>query len=337
MPFSRVMRIHHPLLPVVAALALVAMAPSRSTSRPSRHRARHHPAAAQPACGPAFDYQVLLDRLGFSPGEIDGEFGRNTSLAVRAFQDANQLPATGNPTCDTWQKLRSLDGADTAVPYTITPDDVAGPFQPSIPDDLEAQAQLPALAYRSPTEELAERFHASPHVLATLNPGVNLQPGAAIRVPNVPQDIGAVANATAAITSRSFEGLVTRQSSALVVHDAAGRLVFFAPATVGSEHDPLPVGDWKVKGVSWFPKFHYNPKLFWDADPADAKAIVPPGPNNPVGVVWIALDLPHYGIHGTPDPGLVGHSYSHGCVRLTNWDAAMVARAVRPGTVVHFR
>jgi lipoprotein-anchoring transpeptidase ErfK/SrfK len=288
-------------------------------------------------CGSAVDYQVLLDRLGFSPGQIDDQFGRNTELAIRAFQQENNLPPTGTPSCDTWRALRSRDQSDTLVLYTVTADDLAGPFVAAIPNDMEEQAKLPALNYRSPAEELGERFHVSPKLLLTkINPGLSLQAGVTLRVPNVPQDFPALA-AAGDVTSSSFSVEVSRDSSALVLRDAGGRLVFFAPATVGSEHDPLPIGGWKVKGVAWHPVFHYNPDLFWDADPADAKVTVPAGPNNPVGIVWIALDLAHYGIHGTPDPNLVGHSYSHGCIRLTNWDAATVARAVRPGTEVHFR
>ncbi len=288
-------------------------------------------------CGSPVDYQVLLDRLGFSPGEIDNRFGRNTTLAIRAFQEANNLPPAGTPSCDTWQALRSRDSSDTFVPYEVTDADLAGPFEPSIPSDPTAQAKLASLAYRSPLEELAERFHVSPELLGkSLNPGATLQPGVTIRVPNVVPDFPAL-TAGAAVTSHTFVVEVTKDSSALVLRDADDQVVFFAPATVGSTHDPLPIGDWKVRGVSWYPRFHYNPKLFWDADPKDSKETIPSGPNNPVGVVWIALDLRHYGIHGTPDPSLVGHSYSHGCVRLTNWDGARVARAVRPGTVVHFR
>jgi lipoprotein-anchoring transpeptidase ErfK/SrfK len=130
---------------------------------------------------------------------------------------------------------------------------------------------------------------------------------------------------------------VSRDESALRATRADGSLVFFAPVSSGSIHDPLPPGSWKVTGVSWHPVFHYNPDLFWDAKPKDAKATIKAGPNNPVGVVWIALNLEHYGLHGTPEPGHIGHTESHGCVRLTNWDAARVAALVKPGTAVTFK
>ena len=109
-----------------------------------------------------------------------------------------------------------------------------------------------------------------------------------------------------------------------------------APVTSGSEHDPLPIGNWKVAAVQRNPKFHYNPDLFWDANPAHSKATLPPGPNSPVGVLWIGLDKEHYGIHGTAEPSTIGHTTSHGCVRLTNWDAVRLAGLVKPGTPVIF-
>ena len=124
---------------------------------------------------------------------------------------------------------------------------------------------------------------------------------------------------------------VSKADSALRATRADGTLVFFAPVSSGSIHDPLPPGNWKVTGVAWHPVFHYNPNLFWDAKPKDEKATIKAGPNNPVGVVWIALNLEHYGLHGTPEPGNIGHTESHGCVRLTNWDAARVAALVKPG------
>ena len=130
---------------------------------------------------------------------------------------------------------------------------------------------------------------------------------------------------------------VTREDSALRVSRPDGTVVFFAPVTTGSEHDPLPIGDWTVTEVDWHPVFHYNPKLFWDAKPKHTRAEIKRGPNNPVGIVWIDINREHYGLHGSPEPSRIGHTESHGCIRLTNWDAARVASFVRPGTPVLFR
>jgi lipoprotein-anchoring transpeptidase ErfK/SrfK len=129
---------------------------------------------------------------------------------------------------------------------------------------------------------------------------------------------------------------VSKSSSALTVTGPSGRVVMYAPVTTGSEFDPLPIGEWKVNGVSIKPPFNYNPELFWDADPTHSKAKIPPGPNNPVGLVWIDLSKEHYGIHGTPEPTTIGKTESHGCVRLTNWDAVKLAGMVGPGTRVVF-
>jgi lipoprotein-anchoring transpeptidase ErfK/SrfK len=187
------------------------------------------------------------------------------------------------------------------------------------------QARLPRLGYESAEELLGEKFHVHPALLRKLNPGVRLdQPGAQIVAPNVvrpplPKAASVVVNATDVIVS-AFDG--------------DGNLLSQYPATAGSEHDPLPVGKWKITGVAKNPPFHYNPKLFWDADPSHSKAKLAPGPNNPVGVVWIDLSKEHYGIHGTPNPSRVGHAQSHGCIRLTNWDAAELAELVAPGTPV---
>jgi lipoprotein-anchoring transpeptidase ErfK/SrfK len=169
-----------------------------------------------------------------------------------------------------------------------------------------------------------------------MNPGTPFTEGHQIRVPAV-----APFNPE---TKPSFDPLadgvtitVSRDESSLRAAHADGRLVFFAPVTTGSEHDPLPVGVWKVTQIDWHPPFHYNPELFWDAKRNDSKATIKPGPNNPVGVVWISLSLEHYGLHGTPEPGHIGHTESHGCVRLTNWDAVRVASLVKAGTPVLFR
>jgi lipoprotein-anchoring transpeptidase ErfK/SrfK len=128
--------------------------------------------------------------------------------------------------------------------------------------------------------------------------------------------------------------IVSKGESSVRAYNASGALLAFYAATIGSEHDPLPLGEWKIKGVAREPIFHYNPELFWDAKKSADKQTLAPGPNNPVGLAWIDLSKDHYGIHGTPEPGKIGHATSHGCIRLTNWDVLELAAMVRPGTPV---
>jgi lipoprotein-anchoring transpeptidase ErfK/SrfK len=268
--------------------------------------------------------QVLLDRAHCSPGEIDGKSGSNTTRALGAFEKRAGLPVGPAPDEAAWTALEAATGqAPALVEYTLTAEDLAGPFAP-IPEDMMEKAKLAGLGYVSAVEALGERFHASPALLQALNPGIAFDtPGQAIRVPNVHSEAPAV---------HADRVVVDGDSLSVSALDAEGKVIAYYPATIGGEHDPLPVGQWKIQGVAKNPPFFYNPELFWDADESHAKAKIPAGPNNPVGVVWIELSCPKYGIHGTPEPSTVGKTQSHGCVRLTNWDAAELAQLVKPGT-----
>ena len=287
------------------------------------------PAAAMPSKPTDADLQVALERSSFSPGEIDGRAGANTRKALRAFQSSRSLPETDEVSGETWQSLWTVSDGSTWSTYTITADDASGPYLASIPGDMAEKAKLERLGYTSILEMLGERFHAAPEFLRHLNPGSSFAAGDQVKVPNVRL-------APSAVEGGAVRVVVSREAGTLTV-DRDGTVLFFAPVTSGSEHDPLPIGDWKVEGVARDPSYSYNPDLFWDADATDAKATIPPGPNSPVGVVWIDLDKPHYGMHGTPEPRSISRGASHGCVRLTNWDASTLAGLVRPGTPVHFR
>jgi lipoprotein-anchoring transpeptidase ErfK/SrfK len=266
--------------------------------------------------------QILLGRAHFSCGEIDGRFGSNLETTLRAFQQSRNLPVTGVVDAATWGVLNQ-DQAPAVTSVTIEPQDVKGPFVEKIPANLMEQAKLPALGYTSPLEELSERFHSSPEAMEVLNPGADFsRVGQQLTVPNV----------IVMPPGPAARVVVSKGESSVRALDASGKTIAFYMATTGSTHDPLPVGELKIVGVAHNPKFHYNAKLFWDARNKDDRATIQPGPNNPVGVVWIDLSKEHYGIHGTPDPSLVGHAYSHGCIRLTNWDAAELASMVKPGT-----
>ena len=336
------------------------------------------PTTGAPVVSETLAAQIMLDRAGFSPGEIDGKAGANLKRAAMAFQRAQALPESGQIDQMTWQRLSEQAGNQTPLTtYAITDADVAGPFVADIPTDLIAQSKLKALGYRSVLEALAERFHASPVLLQQLNKGAAFATaGEQIVVPNVqPFELAALEQKEAApgrgraqargaapadgrgaapaegrgAAAANGRGrgqpeappaitiAVTKSTSSLTVEDESGRVLFHAPVTSGSEHDPLPIGTWKVTTVQRMPIFNYNPDLFWDANPAHTKAKIAAGPNNPVGVAWIDLSKEHYGIHGAPEPSKVGHVQSHGCVRLTNWDAARVLQWAQAGTVVVFR
>jgi len=311
--------------------------------------------------GQALGVQVALDRAGFSPGEIDGQAGTKTRLALSEFQKSASLQPSGVVDEETLAALRV--SPEPLVSYTITQQDVAGPFIDTMPRDMVDASKLPSLGYTSAVEALAEKFHSSPALLKKLNPGAAWAAGEVIKVPDVePFELpsksdkpAAAAKATAgakpapgarpaatagktagagANPAGAVEVVLSGATKSLVVRDATGKTLMHAPVTVGSDKDPLPIGEWKVVGVSWTPVFNYNPDLFWDADPNHAKAKIPAGPNNPVGVVWVDISKQHFGLHGTPEPSTIGRTESHGCVRLTNWDAAKLGRLVSVGTRV---
>jgi lipoprotein-anchoring transpeptidase ErfK/SrfK len=270
--------------------------------------------------------QVLLDRADISPGSIDAYWGMNVAKAVAAFELRNGFSVDGRPDPEVWTALGGDAASPVLVPYEITAEDVAGPFG-DLPTDYAELAKLETLHYAGAVEMFGERFHMDPDLLMALNPGKNFSPGETILV----ADTGETLEGKDLVTSLRAD----KRNGQLLAYDEAGTLVAAYPATIGSESTPSPSGDHAVKGVATDPVYYYDPENFKQGDNTE-KLELPPGPNNPVGSVWIDLTEPTYGIHGTPEPEKIDKAYSHGCVRLTNWDAEELAHLVKVGAVVSF-
>ncbi|HYD46237.1 MAG TPA: L,D-transpeptidase [Phenylobacterium sp.] len=271
--------------------------------------------------------QVLLDRARFAPGVIDGQAGENVRQAIAAFEAAKGLPVDGKLDAEVYAALTAEDGAPAMQDYVITEADVAGPFVEKIPTDMEEMAKLERLAFTSPAEALAEKFHMDEKLLRALNPGADFaKPGTTILVARP---------GAAELPAKVARIEVDKAEKELRAYDAAGVLLAVYPATVGSSDMPAPSGEWEVATVAPDPTYTYDPSRLTFGK-ANAKLTIAAGPNNPVGGTWIDLTKDTYGIHGTPEPSKVGKVDSHGCVRLTNWDAARLAKAVEKGTKVVF-
>jgi lipoprotein-anchoring transpeptidase ErfK/SrfK len=279
--------------------------------------------------------QVYLDRLNFSVGVLDGRWGRNTAIALWWFQRSRGIGANEMGALDeqTYRALVEESGNVPAlVQHTVTAENVEGPFV-NVPEDMYEKAELDCLCYESKQEKIAERFHTTTDFLAKLNPNVDfsaVKAGDTLLVPNVrppfTEDRKDIARIVISIQGNTFNAF-----------DAAGTLIFHGPTTLGSKYDPSPSETVSIEKVTFDPWFHYQPTLFHEVPDNEPEANLPPGPNSPVGVVWMALSKPHYGIHGTSDPDSIGYASSHGCVRLTNWDAREVGHRVSSGVQVEFQ
>jgi lipoprotein-anchoring transpeptidase ErfK/SrfK len=289
--------------------------------------------------------QILLDRALFSPGIVDGRWGRNTEKAVYWLQRREGLNASGHVDQATWERLQQLASQPRELVRAVrlTQDDVAGPFV-TLPDEYYDRRDMECQCYESLAEKLAELHHTTEGLLGQLNPDVDLnavQAGAELYVPALDRvdsarQSGPVAPAAGA-ASRIAKIVISDGGRYLHALDASNRIVYHFPATLGSDYSPSPTGDYSITNIAHDPSWHYQPDLLEGVDDDDPDAVLPPGPNNAVGVVWMQLSRPHYGIHGTSAPETIGYATSNGCVRLTNWDAEFLARRVDAGVPVEFR
>ncbi len=270
--------------------------------------------------------QILLDRGGASPGVVDGKFGSNVDKAIVAYNSITGHNLKSTDTAGIKQAL-AASGGDPFTTYTITAADAAGPFVASVPEDYSEKAKLDKLGYTSTSEMLAEKFHMDEGYLKSLNPEANFgRVGTILRVANI----------GAPVKTKVARIVADKPGKQVRAFDADDKLVAVYPATIGSSDTPSPTGTHAVARVAFDPEYTYNPKINFKQGENDQILTIPPGPNGPVGSIWIALDKPTYGIHGTPEPSTIGKTESHGCVRLTNWDAQELAKLVSAGVSVEF-
>ena len=352
---------HHHLFTTAAAAAFVAGAAIAQSAMQERSKEASgwvEPGTpGSPIKGEIFHAQVLLDVAGFSPGAIDGQAGISQTEAIRGFQQANGLSVTGKLDPATKSALMKTNRPST-VTVKLTEEDVGGPFTYPIPKKPEEQEKLDFLGYRNMLEKVAERYHTTPEAVVALNgPDKLIGVGQTLRLPNVIPTSRDYAGANekqakllAALNVEAKEPqgdyvVVDKSKGTLKVYQGefpsgsakpSGKLLAQFPVTTGSQHDPLPLGNWKVTTYSFLPPFHYQPDLFWDVSDEKEEHKLPPGPNGLVGVAWLDLTKDHYGIHGTPEPKLIGKSESHGCLRMTNWDVMRLSLMMKPGFQAKF-
>ena len=273
--------------------------------------------------------QVRLDQLNYSVGVIDGYDGDNLRKAIRAFQTTNGMPSDGEPTAQVWEKLEKLTNNSKVIEaYSLTEVDAAKPAIDTIPDDYAEMAKLDSLAYTSRAERLAEMFQMDIDLFERLNKNKDISKhGTEVLV-------AATGNNAVAGSVNRIE--VSKANGSLSGYGGNNQLLVHYPATVGSRQTPSPSGTVEVRAVAIDPTYSYNPDINFTQGNNTEPLTLPPGPNGPVGNVWIDLSKPTYGIHGTPDPSKIDKDQSHGCVRLTNWDAKQLAQLVSPGTIVEF-
>ncbi len=269
--------------------------------------------------------QIGLDRRDFSPGPIDGKPGSQTRAALMAWQEASGLPVTGELDAAAINALASHAGWTTN--YVVRAEDLAELGH--APEDWRERSQQKSMAYETMRELLAERFHCTEEFLRGLNPGVtNWLAGTNVIVPAVEQG-------TPAKTANRLR--VSLSEKYIRAYDADGKLIAHFPCSIAAKEEKRPVGELTVESIAANPNYTFDPENFPELDETQrgyGKLIIPPGPNNPVGTVWIGLSRPGYGIHGTPHPEQVGRTESHGCFRLANWNAERLMKMITIGTPV---